>query len=122
MKKLQTGNLLRDVPRQASGEIFSELASSAGLRVERIVSTGRTTPEGQWYDQEWDEWVLVVRGAARLAFEDGADLDMRPGDHVLIPAHCRHRVAWTTPDEPTVWLAVHYDASTAADSLGMRRG
>jgi len=27
---------------------------------------------------------------------------------VDLPAKCRHRVDWTDPDEPTVWLAVFY--------------
>ncbi len=49
----------------------------------------------------------MLKGAARLEFEDGT-LEMRPGDYVNIPAHKKHRVAWTTPDEPTIWLAVHY--------------
>jgi len=108
MDKLDTGNLLEGIPRALAQEQFSEIASAPGVRVERIVSTGHATPEGEWYDQDRDEWVMVVKGAARLAFDKGDDLAMGPGDHVLIPAHCRHRVAWTSPDEPTVWLAVHF--------------
>lgn len=111
MENLKTGNLLRDVPQENPEELFGEIAHGPGIRIERIVSTGHTTPEGEWYDQETDEWVMVVQGKARLSFDDGGDLDMGPGDHVLIPAHCRHRVAWTSPGEPTVWLAVHYGAS-----------
>lgn len=108
MDHLKTGNILRNVARHLPKEQFSTLTSSPAVRIERIVSTGHTTPEGEWCDQASDEWVMVVQGAARLAFEDGEELDMGPGDHVLIPAHCRHRVAWTMPDEPTVWLAVHF--------------
>ena len=66
------------------------------------------SPQGFWYDQEQHEWVVVLSGAAQLRFEDGETIDMKPGDHVNIPAHRRHRVEWTTPDEPTVWLAIHY--------------
>lgn len=112
MDKLKTGNLLEGIPRELAQEQFSEIVAAPGVRVERIVSIGHTTPDGEWYDQDRDEWVMVVQGAARLAFEDGRELTMGRGDHVLIPAHCRHRVAWTSPDEPTVWLAVHFDAAT----------
>ncbi len=103
-------NLFHDIPDTLSEELFTELASGRSTRILRIVSTGHTTPEGEWYDQEDSEWVVVLKGRARLVFADGRDdLEMGPGDHVLLPAHCRHRVAWTTPDEPSVWLAVHFE-------------
>ncbi len=95
---------LASVPRQESIEI---LVQSESVRVERIVSHGQTSPAGFWYDQPRDEWVAVLCGAARLRFEDEV-LEMHPGDWVVIPAHRKHRVEWTTPDGPTVWLAVHY--------------
>ena len=109
MENPRTGNILKDVEPHLPEEQFSTLVSSPGVRIERIVSTGNTTPEGEWYDQASDEWVMVVQGAARLAFEDGRELEMEPGDHVLLPAHCRHRVEWTSDGEQTVWLAVHFD-------------
>lgn len=102
-------NLLRDLPAAAPEEIVSVLAAGEGARIERIVSTGQATPEGQWYDQDRPEWVLLLSGAARLRFaEPEALVALRPGDHLTIPARCRHRVEWTDPDGPTVWLAVHY--------------
>jgi cupin 2 domain-containing protein len=52
-----------------------------------------------------------LKGAARLRFEDEV-VEMGPGDHVNIPARRKHRVEWTTPDEPTVWLAVHFEGVT----------
>ncbi len=80
------------------------------MRVERIVSHGHTSPPGFWYDQPRHEWVALLAGAAALRFEgDGAPVELRPGDSLTIPAGRRHRVEWTTPDEPTVWLAVHYE-------------
>ena len=88
-------------------ELFTTLLEDGDVRIERIVSHGHSSPPGFWYDQDQAEWVLVLRGAARLEFDDRV-LDMRPGDFVNIPAHQKHRVAWTTPDEPTIWLAVHY--------------
>ena len=89
-------------------EIVDVLLERPGVRIERIVSTGQATPEGQWYDQATDEWVLVVMGRARLRIEGEAeDRELGEGDFVFLPAHCRHRVAWTEQDMLTVWLAVH---------------
>lgn len=89
--------------------MFEELLQGSEFRAERIVSLGHTTPPNQWFDQATDEWVLLVSGAARLQFERPAVVhEMRPGDYLNIPAHQRHRVAWTDPDHPTVWLALHY--------------
>ena len=101
-------NLLRDIPGDLPGELFETLVRSDTLHIERIVSRGHTTPDGQWYDQPLNEWVLVVQGAARLAFADGREVSMGPGDWFEIPAREKHRVAWTDPDRDTVWLAVHH--------------
>lgn len=90
-------------------EVFEELLCGSRFRVERIISTGQITPAGTWYDQENDEWVLLVSGAARLRFEnEDSEVALRPGDFVNIPAHCRHRVEWTDPQQTTIWLALHY--------------
>ena len=105
---MNAGDLLRDLPEDLPGELIETLAESGAARIERIVSTGQASPEGFWYDQPAREFVLVVRGRARLEFEDGEALDLNPGAWVDIPRHRRHRVAWTAPDEPTVWLAVHF--------------
>ena len=110
--RLRPGNLFNDIPRTLPDELYTQIASGRSVRIERIVSSGHKTPAGEWYDQDQDEWVLVLKGGATLSFEDdNAALDMTPGDYVLIPAHCRHRVSRTAQDEPTVWLAVHYDAA-----------
>lgn len=77
------------------------------MRIERIISHGHASPEGFWYDQPLNEWVILLKGVARLQFEDGM-VEMKPGDYVNIPAHKNHRVDWTTPEELTIWLAVHY--------------
>jgi cupin 2 domain-containing protein len=79
------------------------------VRVERIVSRGHCSGADAWYDQDGDEWVLVVQGHARLEVAGETDLvEMKAGDWVILPAHVRHRVAWTDPLVDTVWLAVHY--------------
>jgi len=102
-------NLLNDLPVNLSDEVVQALVDVPGVRIERIVSHGQASPNNFWYDQAQHEWVVVLTGAARLLFEGDAEpLDMNPGDFVNIPAHRRHRVEWTTPDEPTIWLAVHY--------------
>jgi cupin 2 domain-containing protein len=103
-----SGNLRADLPTSLPEERFDALIDANGLTLARIVSTGQVTPEGQWYDQPRDEWVLVLKGAARLSFDgDQEQHEMGPGDHVMIPAHVRHRVEWTSETEPTVWLVLH---------------
>jgi cupin 2 domain-containing protein len=103
----RSSNLFADLPRQLPDELFTTLLEAADVRIERIVSHGHASPEGFWYDQDQHEWVVVLTGAARLRFEDET-VEMRAGDFVDIPAHKKHRVEWTTPDEPTIWLAVFY--------------
>jgi cupin 2 domain-containing protein len=103
------GNLLAFLPRQLDIEQTTELIANANLRIERIVSTGQASPPGLWYDQAWAEWVLVLAGSAGLVFDGEAEPRvLNVGDYVLIPAHRRHRVAWTDAARPTVWLAVHF--------------
>jgi cupin 2 domain-containing protein len=98
-------NLLSNLPTDLPEELTTILQKGNGVRIERIVSTGHKSPEGFWYDQPENEWVMVLQGSARLQFEDRV-VEMLPGDSINIPAHQKHRVEWTTPDEPTVWLAV----------------
>lgn len=100
--------LWADLPRDAGAEVFTALARGPGVLIERIVSTGQASPPGFWYEQGWDEWVLVLAGEAVLGFEDGPPQRLGAGDCLTIPAGCRHRVEWTDPAAPTVWLAVHH--------------
>ncbi len=88
-------------------ELVEPLVPDRGISIERIVSTGQTSPEGFWYDQERDEWVALLQGEARLSWENGRSQHMKPGDWILIPAGERHRVDWTSEDPPCIWLAVH---------------
>ncbi|HTW52715.1 MAG TPA: cupin domain-containing protein [Stellaceae bacterium] len=101
-------NLLRDLPDARTGEIVERLAGKDGTRIKRIVSHGQISPEGFWYDQDEAEFAIVLTGAARLEFADGEVATLGPGDWVDIAPHRRHRVDWTDPDRPTVWLAVFY--------------
>lgn len=100
-------NFFDELPDSQAGEEFREMARHDGVRIERIVSNGDVTPEGQWYDQSWAEWVLVAEGAAELALADPDEVvRLERGDSFFIPARRRHRVTWT--DRVTVWLAVHW--------------
>ena len=102
-------NIFSNTPAHLSDELVETLVASDHIRIERIVSHGHASPEGFWYDQDRPEFVMLLKGAARLRFDgDNDPIEMRPGDFIDIPAHRKHRVEWTIPDEPTVWLAVHY--------------
>jgi cupin 2 domain-containing protein len=90
-------------------EVFEPLLESDRYLIERIVSTGQTTPVGEWYDQSRDEWVILLQGEAKLAYAEGHSIDLKPGDYVLIPARQKHRVEYTSENPPCVWLAIHGD-------------
>ncbi len=104
---MQRNNLFAAASQPASEEVFQTLLENKSFKLERIVSTGQATPQGHWVDQSADEWVVLLSGAATIHFEDDGPMTLRPGDYVLIPAHTRHRVDWTEPTRPTVWLALH---------------
>ncbi len=106
---LRFGNLLDRLPAKLADEALEVLAEAPNLRIERIVSRGHASPDGVWYDQPQAEFVVLISGAAHLEFADSGEIrELKAGDYLAIPARCRHRVAWTTSDEATVWLAVHY--------------
>lgn len=101
-------SLFENIPGNMPEELFGEILRTEAFRIERIVSRGQASAPGFWYDQEGDEWVLLVAGSATLRFEDGRLVDLTAGDYLLIPARCRHRVERTDPERDTVWLALHY--------------
>jgi cupin 2 domain-containing protein len=102
-------NIFADVPATLVDEHFTSLWSTTSLRVERIISHGHASPPGFWFDQNDAEWVLVLQGAAVILFEGQPDpVRLKHGDYLYIPAHARHRVDWTDPDQVTVWLAIHH--------------
>ncbi|MGH7915175.1 MAG: cupin domain-containing protein [Candidatus Binataceae bacterium] len=98
-------NLFAALPARPEAEAVEALIETGALRLERIVSLGQSTG---WLEQDRPEWVLLVSGAARLEFADGAVVALGPGDCLDIPARCRHRVQWTDPERPSLWLALHY--------------
>jgi cupin 2 domain-containing protein len=98
-------NIFRGIQASVAGEQFVTLWENASVKIERIVSHSHRNPENFWYDQGEDEWVIVLRGTATLEFASGELVELRAGDHLMIPRHLRHRVART--GEETIWLAVH---------------
>lgn len=99
------GNLFDLTSLDSLSEQFDTLVDTSNVRIERIVSFGHPTPEGEWYDQWWDEWVLLVGGWAELMYDDNRRCVLHAGDWVMIPARVRHRVERVSVD--AVWLAVH---------------
>ncbi|MFC1651133.1 cupin domain-containing protein [Candidatus Latescibacterota bacterium] len=104
-----TKNLHSGIPDDLPRELVEIIASDKNIRIERIVSQGHATPQDDWYDQDENEFVLLISGEAKLSFENGSEIiEMKAGDYLIIPAHKRHRVEWTHPEKDTVWLAVFY--------------
>jgi len=100
-------SLFANLPSSLPKELVNPLLEMPGFRIERIVSYGHSSPEGFWYDQDTDEWVVIISGAARLQFHGEEPIEMKAGSFINIAAHQKHRIVWTDPNQPTIWLAVH---------------
>lgn len=107
---MELKNIFNRIPKDIPKEIFEEIVSVENCRIQRIISKGHSTPDDQWYDQDKDEWVILLQGSAGLLFE-GVDnpIKLQPGDYFHIPAHVKHRVEWTDNNIETIWLAVRYN-------------
>lgn len=101
-------NIFAALPNTLEKEVFEDLIRTETVRIERIISHGQSSPETGWYEQDENEWVIVLTGEGCLKFENGDDVIMKPGDYLFIPAYQRHRVVRTTKHEPTIWLAVFF--------------
>lgn len=101
-------NIFNHIPASISQEVFETLLDNEHIKIERIVSKGHTSPESGWYNQAQHEWVILLEGAATIAFEDEKEAKLSKGDYLNIPAHVKHKVSWTDPDVETIWLAVFY--------------
>lgn len=112
------GNLFTFPTASFDQEIFETLLQHDGVRIERILSRGHTSPEHGWYDQDENEWVVVLRGNGTIHFAGGGQVTLGEGDYLNIPAHCKHKVVWTDPEEITVWLAVFTPAAEDPDAPG----
>ena len=102
-------NIFNLPPFLPDKELLESIASTENILIERIVSTGQTTPPGEWYDQEKDEWVILLQGEAVLSYEDNSKIELIAGDYLFIPAHQKHRVEYTSVEPPCIWLAIHGD-------------
>jgi cupin 2 domain-containing protein len=106
---MKLNNIFSGIPSFLQAEISETLLKTEAFKLERIVSSGQVTPEGEWYDQDTDEWVILLSGSAGLLFEDEDEVFiMNAGDYIHIEPHQRHRVEWTDPEEKTIWLALHF--------------
>ncbi|EPP20617.1 cupin domain-containing protein [Vibrio fluvialis] len=101
-------NLFEAIPAELTNEQFTDLLRHRHVRIERILSKGHTSPESGWYDQDEHEWVLVLQGCGAVEFDNGESTTLNEGDYLNIPAHTRHKVSYTSPDQVTLWLAVFY--------------
>jgi len=102
-------NLFDNIPENLDDEVFESLLETSELKLERIISKAHRTPKGQWYDQQQDEWVILLQGNAGILIEgDRQARNLVPGDYLLLPAHKKHRVEWTADDTETIWLALHF--------------
>jgi cupin 2 domain-containing protein len=101
-------NIFTHIPEQLPAELFETLLQRDNIHIERIVSKGHITHEGQWYDQAWDEWVILLQGQAIVRYlQDDVNITLQAGDYMLIPAHTKHRVEWTQSECNSIWLAIH---------------
>ena len=106
---MELDNIFSKIPDFIQEEISQTLLKSEHFKLERIISSGQATSPGEWFDQNTNEWVILLSGSAGLRFDDEEEIcAMHPGHYVHVPAHKRHRVEWTDPEQKTVWLALHY--------------
>ena len=101
-------NLFSRIPASLPDEVFETIIKSCNVHIERIISKGHKTGEGQWYDQDKNEWILLIKGSAQIRFEEEKIIGLQPGDYINIPAYKKHRVDWTDSNTETIWLAIHY--------------
>jgi len=106
---MRTHNIFSGISAGTGEEITEKIVRAGTATIERIISRGHSSPPGFWYDQDDNEWVILLKGRAGLLFcGDREPTILTPGDHVNIPAHVKHRIEWTDPAEETVWLAIRY--------------
>lgn len=105
---MKPSNFYENIPCKLEHEVFDPIINDHAVTIERIISKGQASPESGWYDQEKNEWVIILKGKAVLVFESQMPIQLNEGDFINIPSRTKHKVTWTDPDNETVWLAVHY--------------
>ena len=101
-------NIFTKIPQELKDELFEDIINKPNLKIQRIVSDGHTTNKFDWYDQDGDEWIILLQGSAIISFFDEDDVALEVGDYINISAHKKHKVSYTSKDEKTIWLVVHY--------------
>ena len=101
-------NIFENLPVELKEEFFEEILSTKDFKAERIISEGHASPPNFWFDQDKNEFVLLLKGKAKLCFEDDSKIELKPGDYLIIKAHQKHRVDWTDPNQKTFWLTIFY--------------
>jgi cupin 2 domain-containing protein len=109
-------NIFDALPTDVSNEVFEDIVRTPHVRIERIISKGHASPGVGWYDQDENEWVIVLEGAGSILFEDGRQVVLHKGDYLNIPAHARHKVLWTDQERVTIWLAVFYGQADSPET------
>ncbi len=104
---MKTSNILKNIPTELREEVFEKILETSEFTLERIISYGHTSPKSGWYEQEHNEWVILLKGEALISFED-KEVRLCEGDYLNIPSQTKHKVSWTKPKVKTIWLALHY--------------
>jgi len=86
-------------------ELTSILAETSNVRIERIISTGQVS---NWYDQEEVEYVILLEGDANIEYENSKVIALTKGDTLLIPAHIKHRVSYTSNSPSCIWICIFW--------------
>jgi len=106
---MKTKNIFSEIPENLKDEIFQSIIEKENLKIERIISNGQTTPEDFWYDQNQNEFIILLKGKAKILFEENSEeVELNPGDYILIESHKKHKVTYTSKEETTIWLAIHF--------------
>lgn len=105
---MNKSNIFTKIPEKLKDELFEDIISQPNVKIQRIVSQGHTTQEFEWYDQDSNEWVMLLQGKAIVSFKDEENITLSTGDYINISAHKKHKVSYTSQKENTIWLAVHY--------------
>jgi cupin 2 domain-containing protein len=105
---MSVNNIFKNISDSLPDEVFETIIKTEDIQIERIVSYGHITEKDKWYEQNKNEWVIILKGKASIRFENESLHELNVGDYINIPAHIKHRVEWTEEDSKTIWLAVHY--------------
>ncbi len=101
-------NIFDSIPDNLDEEVFNLLLQNNQIKIERIISKGQSSPKSGWYNQDKNEWVIILKGEALISFEKDEGVSLKMGNYLHIPAHTKHKVKWTAPETETIWLAVFY--------------